>query len=226
MQCIKIEKMIRESLLDVRDLYTDKTISSRIIFPTYSDDEQRLSEQELKCIFLRKTEQSDFYYSVETPSKNKYLFVDKDEPKVLFSGEESKETFQSSMIDTTLYDSNKTLLSHIEFKYGQSSVFSIQKDFLKLICESQNVKYNYFAHYLGNSDNGTKKAIFSKYRQALNNIMTINTNIDDFERKISKIIIFVMFARLNEIYRFSLKDFAENLNLDAYLETISQPTER
>ncbi|MBO4704718.1 MAG: hypothetical protein J5647_03160 [Spirochaetaceae bacterium] len=226
MQYTKIEKIIRDSLLDVRDLYTNKPITSHVIFPKYSDNTERYSEQELKSIFLSKIEQSAFYYSVETPSRNKYRFVENDEPKVSFCGEESKEVFQSSMIDTTLYDSNKTLLSHIEFKYGQSSVFSIQKDFLKLICESQNVKYNYFAHYLGNSDNGTKKAIFSKYRQALNNIMTINTNIDDFERKISKIIIFVMFARLNEIYRFSLKDFAENLNLDAYLETISQPTER
>ena len=221
MQYTKIEKIIRDSLLDVRDLYTNKPISSHVIFPKYSDNTERYSEQELKSIFLSKIEQSAFYYSVETPSRNKYRFVENDEPKVSFCGEESKEVFQSSMIDTTLYDTDKKLVSHIEFKHGQSSLFSIQKDFLKLICESQGVEHNYFVHYLDNSDNGTKSAVFNKYRQSLSNIMSINTNVADLESKFSKVVVLVMFAKLNELYRFSLKDLCDTLDLDVYMELLS-----
>lgn len=193
----EIENLIKESLRDIRQLYEGKDIESKILFPKYSDNEPRYSEQELKCIFIKKLESRDFYFSVETPSQYKYRFVDNDEPRVLLKGEEAKEKeiFQSSMIDLSLYDKGKNLISHIEFKHGQCPVFPVQKDFLKLLCESDAIANNYFVHYLDKSDSGTKKAIFNKYKIALRNISETNENIsNELAERLKKVFVFVLFA--------------------------------
>lgn len=205
----EIEDLIKEALRDIRKLYNNEMIDSKIFFPKYSDKEPRYSEQELKCIFLQKIESSNYYYSVETPSNYKYRFIDNDEPRVLLKGEESKEYFQSSMIDMSLYDKDKNIISHVEFKYGQCPVFPIQKDFLKLISELDFSKSNYFIHYLGNSDERTIKAIIGKYKSALMNIIEINgNNRDDFNRRLENVFVYVLFAGLktgDNFFGFSLK---------------------
>ena len=205
----EIEELIKESLRDIRDLYNNETIDSKIIFPKYADKEPRYSEQELKCIFLKKIESSKFHYSVETPSNYKYRFVDNDEPRVLLKDENSKENFQSSMIDMSLYDKERNKISHIEFKYGQCPVFPVQKDFLKLLCETDVANNNYFIHYLGNSDDGTKKAILEKYKTALKNISETNENIkDDLEKRLKTVFVFVLFAGMktgDNYFCFSLE---------------------
>ena len=135
---------------------------------------------------------------METPSKYKYRFVDNDEPQVLFKDEKSNEKFQSSMIDMSLYKTKnqEDLISHVEFKHGQCPIFPIQKDFLKLICESDKVKNNYFVHYLDNADNGTKRAILNKYKTSLNNILNVNENIKNIKEKLEKVYVYVLFAGL------------------------------
>lgn len=203
----QIEKLLRESLKDIKNLYENNSIKSKILFPKYSDNKNRYSEQELKCVFLTKIESSDFYYSVETPSNYKYRFVDED-PKVLFTDEESSDKYQSSMIDLSLYDNHKKLISHIEFKHGQCPIFPIQKDFLKLICESDKINNNYFVHYLDKSDKKTKKAILEKYKDSVKNIISVNKNVIKIKEKFKKVHVFVLFAGLesgDNLFCFSLQ---------------------
>lgn len=199
----KIENLIKETLRDIKHLYDGKDIESKIIFPNYSDDEPRYSEQELKCVFIKKLESLGFYFSVETPSKYKYRFVDNDEPRVLLKEEETKEIFQSSMIDLSLYDKGKNLISHIEFKHGQCPVFPVQKDLLKLLCESNTTENNYFVHYLDKSDSGTKKTIFKKYKTAIKNIFETNNNIrNELDVRLKKVFVLVLFAGMKSDENF------------------------
>lgn len=204
----KIQELIKDSLLEVKDLINSKNIKSRIIFPLYSDDsddKNRYSEQELKIVFLNKIEASKFYYSVETPSKYAYRFKD-NLPKVLFENESTTEKYQSSMIDVSVYDEKKQIISHIEFKHGQCPEFPIRKDFLKLICESDKSHRNFFVHYLEKSNEQTRKAIFDKYQKSLEHIKIFNSNISCFEEKLNNTFVYVAFIGLNKLYKCSLKD--------------------
>lgn len=214
----EIEVLIIESLKDIKTLYLrdkdplykNKTIDSKILFPKYSDNDIRYSEQELKCIFLKKIESLGYYYSVETPSKYKYRFVDNDEPKVFLNEVDSQENYQSSMIDLSLYDEKQEKISHIEFKHGQCPVFPIQKDFLKMIFESDETEKNYFVHYLDNSDRGTIAAILRKYNEALDNIKNDYKNIPDLQAKREKVKVFVLFAGMKNDKNFFQFTLAEN----------------
>lgn len=200
-----IEKLIEETIKDVKNLIKGNTIKSHIVFPEYSNGAPRYSEQELKNIFLNKIEASKFYYSVETPSKNTYRFKD-NLPKVLLKNETSKKRFQSSMIDVSIYNEEKQIVSHVEFKHGQCPEFPIRKDFLKLICESDITHRNYFVHYLEKSDEQTRKSIFDKYLISLKDIKNLNSNIPCFEEKLDKTFVYTAFIGLNELYKCSLKD--------------------
>ena len=66
-------------------------VGSRIIFPMYCSGETRISEQELRFIFVEQfnayikdhKDLNNLYYSVETPTEKKYIFSkDKGGPKV------------------------------------------------------------------------------------------------------------------------------------------------
>lgn len=231
----KIEEMIIESLKETAGLIKEGTCSSKIIIPDYrtrknikeedvkegDEKEKRYSEQELKQIFLNQIEKDDspFLYSVETPSKLLYSF--KEELNVSF--EKKKEHFLSSRIDVSLYDNSNTaerqLVSHIEFKYGQCEKDAIQKDFLKLICESMDGIGNYFVQYLSSIQSKTKYAIFNKYKESLksikdnNAVSEKNQKIDDID-KMKTVFVYVMFVGLKpedkyEIYKISMKELDE-----------------
>ena len=216
-----VEEIIVSSLKDIKTLFNGTSVESKVIFPNYSDasNSKRYSEQELKCIFINRLERSHskFHYSVETPSKYKYRFVEG--PKVWLLKEKPIDNYQSSMIDLSLYISNGELLSHIEFKHGQCPIFPIQKDFLKLICESDKVKNNYFVHYLDKSDKRTKVAILGKYKDSLKNIIATNENVKPIEEKLRKVYVFVLFAGLESeanFFHFSLQTLM-NTEIDKML---------
>lgn len=211
----KVEEFIVSSLKDLKNLDKNKVISSRVIFPNYSDSSKskRYSEQELKCIFINRVEcpTSNFHYSVETPSKYKYRFVG--EPKVWLSKDKPEEKFQSSMIDMSLYTTTnqENLISHIEFKHGQCPVFPIQKDFLKMIFESEKTEGNYFIHYLDKSNEKAKNAILKKYQEALTAIKKVYKNdIAKLNIKLEKIKVYVLFAEMEEGDNFFEFSLAEN----------------
>lgn len=138
---------------------------SRIIFPHYStkyrDAEIRLSEQELRFVFVEKFNQYcafknlPWYYSVETPTEEKYNQKDKTNLRV---GEG-----ESAMVDLTIHDKNSKRLALIEFKALNPAEFCFEKDFLKLTNERVIEDCNtFFVMFVKNYDDGTIKSLKSK----------------------------------------------------------------
>ncbi len=230
---MEIEKLIEESLKEVVRLVQNLTPrESKIIIPKYRKDDNRYSEQELKQIFLSLLEKTGdrntVYYSVETPSKNRYRFADKNDkelepfekrPKVILEDLESdypeenskSKRFQSSMIDTSIYD-DESLLSHIEFKHGSCQILDIQKDFLKMVCESNSKENNYFIHYFDSSNEDTKKSVFEKYKEAIDGVKIEVKDRLDSKEYLKKVIVYLLFINsINEVYEFSLDEFSFEL---------------
>ena len=105
-----IDEIIKETFKVIKDVYDNQReskpkvdqsspIGSRIIFPKYfnknkekgksGNKEDRISEQELRFIFVEQLEYylsknniSNIYYSVETPTENKYVFPEEGSPRV------------------------------------------------------------------------------------------------------------------------------------------------
>ena len=154
---MSIENIIEDSLKELKNRITqpstniDGNITSRLIFPQYRDKSARYSEQELKQIFLHKIENNtNYFYSVETPTKHVYHFSDTEMPLVK-ENHEKDDKYESARFDVSLYSKNNKddLLTHVEFKYGNPDKKSgICKDFLKLVSEVKftNEKKNFFVH--------------------------------------------------------------------------------
>jgi hypothetical protein len=113
----------------------------------------RISEQELRFLFVEeflKEPSNDFYYSVETPTKEKYKFgKTHDDIKIDPSG-------RSASIDMCIFkkcsENKYHRLLNIEFKNANTSKKSISKDILKLMHEEEN---GAFVLLLKNTNTGT-----------------------------------------------------------------------
>ena len=133
---------------------------SRIVFPKYSDGETRLSEQELRFVFVdifNKYCASHFlnwYYSVETPTVYKYKFSDKGHK---IEPVRDDENGQSAMIDLSIHDSKLNRIALIEFKALNPDESCFSKDFVKL--ENEPNVLTYFLMYVKSHDNGTIKSL-------------------------------------------------------------------
>lgn len=133
---------------------------SRIVFPKYSDGETRLSEQELRFVFVdifNKYCASHFlnwYYSVETPTMYKYKFSDKGHK---IEPVRDDENGQSAMIDLAIHDSKLNRIALIEFKALNPDESCFSKDFVKL--ENEPNVLTYFLMYVKSHDNGTIKSL-------------------------------------------------------------------
>lgn len=149
----------------------------RLIFPnifpsekegkTYTLDEllkyTRISEQELRFLFVEdflKEPHNGYYYSVETPTKEKYKFgKTNDDIKIDALG-------RSASIDMCIFNKDKEKddkykrALNIEFKNANASQKSISKDILKLMHEEEN---GAFVLLLKNTDDGTLKSVFKKF---------------------------------------------------------------
>ncbi len=110
---------------------------SRIIFPKYSKDNTRLSEQELRFIFVEKFNQYcsahnlDWFYSVETPTAYKYKFSNNGHKIEPIKDDDG----QSAMIDMAIYNSTFKRIALIEFKALNPDPSCFTKDFVKLKAE-------------------------------------------------------------------------------------------
>ena len=73
----KIEQVIDKTF----EILRSENSQTRLVFATYSNDKRRVSEQELRFVFVEQLQQIlqdyDLYYSVETPTKSRYLFSEK-----------------------------------------------------------------------------------------------------------------------------------------------------
>jgi len=166
---MEVETLIKTSLQELQKIGWEneiKTQESKLIFPTQESKlifpkycvgnhkgKKRISEQEARFLFVRELEKQDnFYYSVETPTKEPYTDFSSESPVV--------GTGRSGCVDVTLYEitGEKYCRKHlIEFKLG--NVDTCKKDFLKLLCDDNECKTNYYINIIKNNDKTTKKRL-------------------------------------------------------------------
>lgn len=164
-------------------------VGSRIIFPKYSkeyrDGETRLSEQELRFIFVeqfneycRKNE-LHWYYSVETPTENRYLFKEQKKPKRDKGG-------RSGEFDLTIHDEYFKRIALIEFKALNHNESCFTKDFLKLREEGKEI-LTYFIMYIKSYKSDTIAQLHDRIFNATDddnrNYKDPNTNLHCFALK-------------------------------------------
>ena len=164
-------------------------VGSRIIFPKYRENyrnaENRLSEQELRFIFVEqfneycRKNKLHWYYSVETPTENKYLFKEQKKPK-------RDEGGQSGMFDLTIHDECFKRIALIEFKALNPKESCFTKDFLKLREEGKEI-LTYFIMYIKSYRSDTIAQLYNKIFNATDddkiNYKDTNTNLHCFALK-------------------------------------------
>lgn len=154
--------------------------SERLIFPNKFPSEAknkgitekelleytRISEQELRFLFVEqfiKDTSNEFFYSVETPTEEKYKFGKNLEDIIKNKNIHKK----SASIDMCVYKRNEKKyerIFNIEFKHENGAHKNIAKDILKLVREKQN---GVFIHLLKNTRRDTlcnkgKTGVFDK----------------------------------------------------------------
>lgn len=141
-----------------------KNTGSRIIFPSYRKGEIRVSEQELRFVFVEQFNKYcdnnvdfDAFYSVETPTEEKYVFSNKSDPhKVIL---DSDEKGKSAMVDLTIHSASGERICLMEFKSHNPEPFAYNKDFAKLNGERAS---GIFVQILENANGRTIKSIRKK----------------------------------------------------------------
>ena len=174
--------IISEAFKHVKNAYDlsnepNSSKDSRLIFPKKCDESIRVSEpnirvseQELRFAFVEeflkyvKKKKKDWYYAVEVPTKIKYDFSDKKNPKVAEEGKGKSASF-----DLAIYakgDNNFNLIALLEFKAGNPKKFDYHKDLVKLENEKEgdNEVLRFFIEIVKNADKGTLKNIESKLK--------------------------------------------------------------
>ena len=130
---------------------------SRIIFPQYrKKGKTRFSEQELRFVFVEQLNKEidngwDVYYSIETPTRERYKFKDVEYPKVCKEGEEG----MSAQFDLVIHDNNYQRIALIEFKANNTLAKHHEKDFVKLNEEGSENVLTYFLEIVKSSDDNT-----------------------------------------------------------------------
>jgi hypothetical protein len=150
--------------------------TGKLIFPTKRDNTLRISEQELRQVFIEVfTETTNgLYYSIETPTINNYSFG-KSHDDIKISSEEV--TGQSALLDMCIFEkendeSHYTRLLNIEFKHDNVDFKNFSKDILKLMHEKEN---GAFILLLENTNSGTlinkretRRGVIDKLVQSFN----------------------------------------------------------
>lgn len=143
---------------------------SRIIFPKYSgryrNGETRISEQELRFIFVEQFNKYcennswNAYYSVETPTEEKYVFSKEHIKVVPYKADGKEKTGQSAMIDLSIHNDKFDRIALIEFKALNPEESAFAKDFCKL--SNEPTCLTFFIMIVKSHDNGTITNIHKK----------------------------------------------------------------
>lgn len=170
-----IEGIIRNTFEAIQDAYNYQTEKapkldspnrqrlSRIVFPQKRDDTTRISEQELRFVFVEQLNKKidegwDVYYSVETPTYDAYSGFSNGEPP------KRDEKGRSGEFDLVIFDNRLKRIALIEFKANNASEHEHMKDFVKLNNpkEGDNNVHRYFIEIVKSYDNGTLSSLRSK----------------------------------------------------------------
>ncbi|GHV48911.1 hypothetical protein FACS1894181_06040 [Bacteroidia bacterium] len=190
----KVEELIVKALEELLSIDSEGTClqsDSKLIYPQYRKEEgeakRRVSEQEARFLFVKQLEgQTDYSYSVETPTSLKYSGFTEGKPII------DETNGRSARIDVCLYTKEKDYKRKhlIEFKAHNMKQGDINKDFLKLKYDNINRERttNYFVHILDSFDNGTKTSLLKKYRAAFD---YYGTEADDEDLVKNEVKIFV-----------------------------------
>ena len=148
---------------------------SRLVFPSYSNNETRISEQELRFAFVEafneycndcneKGGDCNLLYSIETPTKAKYsgFSKTKENPRV-------DENGRSGEFDMVIFNKELKRICLIEFKANNASDLDHRKDFVKLNNDKEGDKkvLRYFVEIIASYDKGTIKNINDKIRSEI-----------------------------------------------------------
>lgn len=143
---------------------------SRIIFPKYSgryrNGETRISEQELRFIFVEQFNKYcennswNAYYSVETPTEKKYIFSKKGDENCPHKVDGEGNGGQSAMIDLSIHDDKFERIALIEFKALNPGDSAFAKDFCKL--SNEPTCLTFFIMIVKSHGNGTITNIHKK----------------------------------------------------------------
>jgi hypothetical protein len=132
--------------------------SEQLIFPQKVQAKgtklkDRISEQELRLLFIEEFKEvnKNLFYSIETPTEEKYKFGDS--YNEIVKNVDVHKT--SASIDMCVFESvsdKYERILNIEFKHKNTKDKNIAKDILKLLREKQDGS---FIHLLNNTDSGT-----------------------------------------------------------------------
>lgn len=152
---VEIAKNVLERLTTIGFEKNGLVSSGQLIFPSKSDV-KRISEQELRQLFIEefRAESNNLYYSIETPTVNRYSFTNKSE---VIKVADDVDKGQSALIDMCVFEkkdekSEYTRLLNIEFKHKNATKDNISKDVLKLMHEKES---GAFIVLLKNTNTGT-----------------------------------------------------------------------
>ena len=171
-----------------------KGLSPKLIIPKRRDGSDRISEQEARFLFTTLLNSFNYYYSVETPTKNTYI--------------QSGKKPTSAASDLSLYKNEHSTLQkilNIEFKAHNPPKDQIKKDVEKLLRENVPGCWN---HLLKNVDSGTIPSLFKKIKDSIVKIKT-NNKINQSEILFSVCIIEkkVAIQKLLNISKDNIDDF-------------------
>ena len=143
-------ELVRETSEELLKIYFNKPHRKTLLkFPQYRNGKIRISEQELRFVMINLHEQfssTNFYYSVETPTENKYAFS------------ENARNKRSASSDLSFYNGDSKVMN-VELKAHNATQYSINKDIQKLTKEDYNGAW---IHLFKNEDRGTIKRLFNK----------------------------------------------------------------
>lgn len=165
---IIIEEVIENTFKAIQDAYNYQKESnprlndlnrqklSRIVFPQKRDGSTRISEQELRCVFVeqlnRKIKEGwNVYYSVETPTNGTYSgFSNGGIPKPDDNG-------RSGEFDLAIFNNQLKRIALIEFKANNASLFDHKKDFVKLNDSEEGIEdiFRFFIEIIKSFDKKT-----------------------------------------------------------------------
>ena len=140
-------------------LADEKRVKPRLVIPmtrktkTKKESSPRVSEQEARVLLCQVLDGSQWFYSVETPTREVF--------------KEKGFTPLSARTDVSLYEgplpSDQSKKVNIELKANNPPVEEFRKDFEKLVREGLN---GVWFHLLRNSDEGTLRSVFKKIHES------------------------------------------------------------
>lgn len=156
----KIENVIDKTFEDIREIYKLQTTEegipeSKLRFPyKYKNHEQgelRISEQELRCLFIEKLQNEGLYYNIEAPTMDVYRFENAE-------GEKRSGNFDLVICDAT----GKKRYALIEFKGLNPDEKCYAKDYWKLQNSQEQGELRYFLQVVKSANDNTYENIAKK----------------------------------------------------------------